>query len=568
MKIGIIGINMYPKYLNFACGLHTFAFQQFLLQNNIENEVIDYKPVYFNNFDMAHPADYYKKLHLKETLTAADTPEKKAKKEERLATLQESIDAWTPLYKERENRYYKFKSFLDKHYIKTTEEYDSDLLEVKDPGFDCYMCVTDVIWKTLPTHTYDRGFFLGSKAMEGKQKIAYAASRGVPQPYTPEQKELFFNYINDIDSISVREKSTKEFIEDNSDKKAELVLDPVLLHDKSFWQKYSVKPKEENYILLYYVMEKAADTIKYAVQYAKEHDLLIIELSDLPEKEGRITDPDVRHLALHDVSMEEWLGYIEYANCIFTNSFHGCCFSIIFEKLFYVGKRNGDKVTNILDTFNLTSQLLANYKKINTFSNDVPKEINFLRVQEILSKERSKSQKFILDSVATAENNIKENKPKDPSVYDSYKRNLTFRINYHSGIGNVISDYDLSCSGTSLKKLSLGKLEYANKNILYKNDESCKFLKNKFTIKTNEFVGWTLRFKIDNRWFWIMENDDLLLEEEIKSGMKKKVFKDESTVPYIPVNNIRIAVAEAKWRDSSRLELLIKSLKNILRKLL
>ena len=60
MKIGLISINMYSKYLNFACPLHTFAFQQFLTYLGIDSTVINYKPIYFNNFDMEHPYDYYR----------------------------------------------------------------------------------------------------------------------------------------------------------------------------------------------------------------------------------------------------------------------------------------------------------------------------------------------------------------------------------------------------------------------------------------------------------------------------------------------------------------------------
>ena len=45
MNIGIISINMYTKGLNFACPLHTFAFQRFLTKNGIASKVIDYKPV-------------------------------------------------------------------------------------------------------------------------------------------------------------------------------------------------------------------------------------------------------------------------------------------------------------------------------------------------------------------------------------------------------------------------------------------------------------------------------------------------------------------------------------------
>ena len=119
MKIGLIGINMYPKYLNFACGLHMYAFQQFLLQHNIEATVIDYKPVYFNNFDMRHPADYYKKQYQKEEKKAAASPAEQTQKEERLKELQQQIADWDALYEERERRYEKFQNFIDQNYIKT-----------------------------------------------------------------------------------------------------------------------------------------------------------------------------------------------------------------------------------------------------------------------------------------------------------------------------------------------------------------------------------------------------------------------------------------------------------------
>ena len=307
MKIGLIGINMYSKYLNFACGLHVWAFQQFLLQHGIEAVIVDYKPVYFDNFDLRCPLKYYRRKLRKKKREIALTEEEQEQKKQSLDNLREITNQWKALREEREVRYDKFQAFIDTHYLKTEEEYDSDLLEIKDPGFDCYICVTDVIWKTLPSYMYDRGFFLASKAMEGKAKISYAVSRGVPKPYTQEQKDLFFYYVNDIDDISVREKSLKDFLEENSPKKAELVLDPVLLQDKAFWQRFSVKPEEQGYVLLYYVMEQAADTIKRAVEYAKKHDLPIVELSDRPIKGGRIKDEGVKHIAKYDIGMEEWL---------------------------------------------------------------------------------------------------------------------------------------------------------------------------------------------------------------------------------------------------------------------
>ena len=148
---------------------------------------------------------------------------------------------------------------------------------------------------------------------------------------------------------------------EKKNKKANVVLDPVLLHNEYFWNKYIKKPKEKEYLFLYYVVEKATDTIEEAIKFAKNNNLTIIEVTDRPLKYGRVPkNSKVKHKYLYDIGLEEWLGYIKYANYIFTNSFHGCCFSIIFKKNFFVGKRNGDKVTHLLEMFNLQNRYFNN----------------------------------------------------------------------------------------------------------------------------------------------------------------------------------------------------------------
>ena len=79
-------------------------------------------------------------------------------------------------------------------------------------------------------------------------------------------------------------------------------------------------------------MEKAEDTIEQAIKFAENNHLKIIEITDRPLKNGRIAKKvKVEHKYIYDVGVEEWLGYIKYANYVFTNSFHGCCYSIINE---------------------------------------------------------------------------------------------------------------------------------------------------------------------------------------------------------------------------------------------
>ena len=62
MKIGILSINAYTTVLNYASPLHSYAFQQFLDQNGIDNVIVDYRPKWWNEFfdqRVYDPYQYY-----------------------------------------------------------------------------------------------------------------------------------------------------------------------------------------------------------------------------------------------------------------------------------------------------------------------------------------------------------------------------------------------------------------------------------------------------------------------------------------------------------------------------
>lgn len=538
MKIGIISINMYSKGLNFACPLHNYAFQQFLMKNGIESTIISYKPIYFNNFNLRHPYDYYVKLCDQFLKSGRDKTE--PEEWERRTSLR---DAWKELYEERERRYDKFQNFIESNYIKTKECYDSDRLEVMDPGFDCYICCTDVIWKKEPNVGFDRGFFLASRAMENKWKISYAASRGVFFSENEEDEQQFLHYVKDIDAISVREESLHDYLKENIDNEVTMVVDPVLLHEKEFYDKILIKPEEEHYIFLYYVMEKAKDTIEQAVKYARANNLKIVEITDRPVKDGRLSEyEDIEKIYNYDMGIEEWLGYIKYADCVFTNSFHACCFSILFEKQFFVGSRNGDKVTHVLEMFGLSDRRVNKDSDIIT----VPMpDIDYNKVRGLLSLERQKSSDFILSAIHRME------KIKRPEKeYDEWKKKIKYNIYYNSGAYlNINADGYETYEG-NLKKLSSGSWEYLSADIMT-NDGNSRLRKNEFQRVGATFAGWRLRFKVDNRWFWYLKDGSFVLKSEYTKGHHPAIrkFKDCDTIPYIPVNQISLVVAEALWEE-------------------
>ncbi|MGN1166374.1 MAG: polysaccharide pyruvyl transferase family protein [Lachnospiraceae bacterium] len=540
MKIGIISINMYSKGLNFACPLHNYAFQQFLLKNGIESTIISYKPIYFNNFDLRHPYDYYARMC--NNFVSSGRNKTEINEWKRISGLR---DSWKELYYERERRYDKFQNFIDSNYIKTEECYDSDLLEIKDPGFDCYICCTDVIWKKEPNIGFDRGFFLASKAMENKWKISYAASRGVFFSENEEDENTFLHYVQDIDAISVREDSLKKYLDENIDNEVTKVLDPVLLHDKEFYENILVKPKEEHYLFLYYVMERAEDTIDQAVKYAREHNLKIVEITERPLKEGRLAKyDDIETIYNYDMGIEEWLGYIKYADCVFTNSFHSCCFSILFEKQLYVGMRNGDKVTHVLDMFGLNDRRINRESDILT--NPLP-DIDYSKVRPILKQKQKESSEFILSAIRRMEQSQRPVRD-----YDEWKKSLSYKVHYNSGVFPEIGKGTYDKSDGEVKKLSTGSWELCTAEKMKNNGEVC-LKKNKFSRKGYLPDGWKIRFRIDKKWFWYLENDTFVSTDEYNKEIHPPIrkFKEGEKIPYIPVNKIAIIVADAIWKEGS-----------------
>lgn len=552
MKIGLIGINRYAAFLNFACNLHAYAFQQYLKNQGHDAIFLDYKPIHYDGHNLREPAKYAESKYRSIISETANSPAADKARSAAARRWAELAMGYRALTEERKIRYDKFEAFVADNLDFTTEKYDPDLLEVQDPGMDCYICVTDVIWQPMgPTPAFDRGFMLGSKTFEGKPKIAYAPSRGAQPDFKPGIAKEFFDYLEDIDSISVRERDFGEYIEEHTGRSMPTVIDPVLLHDKAFWDRVEVPPKEEKYLLLYYVMERSTDTVAKAVEYAKAHDLTIVELSDRPLPHSKITDPKVRHIPRYDVSAEEWLGYIAHADAVFTNSFHGCCFSLIFETLFFVGKRNGNKVPNFLAEFGLTDQQFSPDDDVHGFRSTV----DFKQAKARVDERRKSSEDFLLTALRQAEKSAGASQIVDNSRHEARRRRLTYPAHFHSGAVVNSDNKDAVKIDKShpadlkVKKLKSGALEYSGARMVYRNDGSSKVGPVLFRSATHRFTGWTLRFRIDKRWFWLLDDGTITPGDTKGTDLddRKQVFKDGAQVPHLPVNSVASAVFVARW---------------------
>lgn len=220
-----------------------------------------------------------------------------------------------------------FKNFSLKYLNERSVEYEANSFSEIDNYYDFFIVGSDQVWNPdFITHAED-AFFLNF-AKKAK-KIAYAASFGITE--IPNSfKELISPWLAKIDHISVREEEAVRILDDISGIIPEVVLDPTLLLSKERWQNtLTSKPKEENYLLMYFLGNKPREATKLIHKASSDFGYTVVDLLDRD------------HIAT--VGPFEFISYIKSAKAVFTDSFHGMVFSILLNTPFASYERIGCK---------------------------------------------------------------------------------------------------------------------------------------------------------------------------------------------------------------------------------
>ncbi len=405
-RIGLIGINIHVRTMNYACPLHTYAIQQYLKSLGYDVEILDYVPnfaVFEEFYDYKNPIEYYKTIgeFIEEELQKNGEAKNlrialsEVGNKVNLARLQEDLQT------AKANRFFEF---IDKNLNLTSVQYNFERLEHEDPGYDIYMCSTDIIWDKFYSVAYDKGFYLNSTCMKNKWKIAYAASKWTKT--TEDDLAETIEMIKNIDFVSVRESFLQNEIQQKVRRDVAWVVDPIFLNDYSLYADLAVIPKEKKYVLLYCVVEQNELLVSEALKCvenlkAKGEDVCLVIMSDNSVHLDIKADSDVEVRYRIDAGINEWLGYIQNASCIYTNSFHGICLGLLFQKDFYAVKRSSyDKIGDMLESINLGTRILNS----NHIVADCGPITNWYEVNEKLKERIKQSKAFLENALAIASN--------------------------------------------------------------------------------------------------------------------------------------------------------------------
>lgn len=365
MKIGIVTL---PLFTNYGGILQAFALQKILKK-------MGHTPVTFTQ-DIKMYVPWWKlpakwiKRSIYNTFTSQKVPIFAEFKFNRTAL---AVSQYTRTFIEKNIETQRITSFND----------------LKESDFDALIVGSDQIWRPMYFRDIENAYLKFAQYWNVK-KIAYATSFGTDRwEYPPQLTQTCRNLVQKFTAVSVREISGVNLCQNHLQCKAYQVLDPTLLIDReeylSILSLTSKKKPKGN--LLLYILDESTDKKNIITELSQYYTPFSVnsKVDNLNYSLSERIQPPV----------EEWLQGFQNADFVFTDSFHACVFSIIFNKPFLVYGNKGRGITrfvSLLTSVGLEDRLVNEAKNIELIRT---RKINWQDVNQKLNDLRNQSLDFL-----------------------------------------------------------------------------------------------------------------------------------------------------------------------------
>ena len=238
----------------------------------------------------------------------------------------------------------------------TTEELKN---EVEYHNLDAIIVGSDQVWR--PDYSpCQLNYFLDFLSNDSKiKRISYAASFGTDNwLFSPELTKQCGELLKKFDAVSVRELSGIDLCRKQFDVGAVQVIDPTMLLEKDDYS-ILVEKRKNRGNLFCYVLDRSAEKQYVIANIANKSNLRPFE--NMPELEITPSNlyNDIEKCVTQPV--EDWISAFMEAEMVVTDSFHGCVFSIIFNKPFWAisnKSRGMARFNTLLSQYNLQDRLI------------------------------------------------------------------------------------------------------------------------------------------------------------------------------------------------------------------
>ena len=227
-------------------------------------------------------------------------------------------------YRQLKQKKDSFREFHKAHFDFTSRYSTQEELLTNPPALDVHLSGSDQVFN--PRNQYRDVYFLRFQKGAAR-KIAYAPSFGVNQ-FSDDDKAYIKEALSDFDSLSCRESNGADFMSQLMGKVIPHVLDPVFLTSAEDWRKIARKPKYKREYVFVYCLKDLKGLVGFAKANYPGRTIVVLSPNHL--------HPVIGCRQIFYPGPAEFVGLIDNAISVVTDSFHGTAFSIIFRKDFHV----------------------------------------------------------------------------------------------------------------------------------------------------------------------------------------------------------------------------------------
>lgn len=328
MKIGILTFH---RAINYGAILQCYGLYKTLTLLGHDVEVIDYRPEAIEQYRL-----YFRMHDFKSKSSVA-------------AKIRYLLSCITQFFTKRKLNYI-FDKFINENFQLSNVVAEPSAISNK---YDIIFFGSDQIWNPLICEGYD--IFYYGQFEKGKTRfVSYAASIGKEWLVSDGKNNTFRNCMKNFNAISVREESFKNILHNKYKIPAVTVCDPSQFLTRDECLNFAILPPQKDYVLLFDTT-RTVGAMGFAEEISRQLNTELVIMGAMLNRFKRYP-----HKICSELSPNEWIGYIENAKCIVTDSFHATSFSIILQKDFYtlIMADNNSRSETLLEKMGLSSRMV------------------------------------------------------------------------------------------------------------------------------------------------------------------------------------------------------------------
>ena len=253
------------------------------------------------------------------------------------------------------------------------------------------------------------GYYTIEYVPDGINKVAYSTSFGIAR-VIPAQYEKAKYFLGRINHISVREDTGQKIIKEILGRCVPVVCDPTILIKKDEWRKYVAQKKQTDldnlkdvpYILCYFLGENKEHR-DFAKRLRNKTGYKIVSIL-MGEERYYIEDNDAYDIGKINIGPLDFVNLIDNAQYLCTDSFHGCAFSLIFQKQFYAFYKSAQgtkmsvnsRLDSMLGWAGVSHRIIKGHVEI---TDKLLQPINYVEVSKNIDEKREMSMSFLVNSL-------------------------------------------------------------------------------------------------------------------------------------------------------------------------